>query len=141
MMIMFPSIYVPHSPFSPSLPSLRMKFILIILNNAKNNTSFRFNLPHRFLLIRTVLSQRSLSRTHMFSSPSSFPAQHLKTEDCSLVGERCVLKQQPLCIFWPFIMLWNIEYFIEEFNLNDHDRRKPLNLKIFNFDFFFEKFA
>lgn len=57
MMIMFPSIYVPpsRSPLflAVFLPSLRMKFILIILNNAKNNTSFRFNLPHRFLLIHS----------------------------------------------------------------------------------------
>lgn len=47
MMIMFPSIYDPISLLLvPSLPPhLRMKFILIILNNAKNNTSLRLNLP------------------------------------------------------------------------------------------------
>lgn len=111
MMIMFPSIYVPHSPFSPSLPSLRMKFILIILNNAKNNTSFRFNLPHRFLLIRTVLFL-----THMFSSPSSY---HPDTtfKDCSLSGEREVCVEALFMYFFRavynameyWVLYWGIQ--------------------------------
>lgn len=48
-MIMFPSIYDPVGCFFffLSFPSIspRLKFILIILNNAKNNTSSRLNLP------------------------------------------------------------------------------------------------